>query len=176
MREYAAEFKMRACGIFADKCTDFSGRNSQTIHAAIDFEMKGEFPAGFTSARFRHSAFEGTDLIDAGNRRRQVEFENAFFFAGPKTGEEQNRLANSCFAQLDAFGGTGHAKSLDTQTREMFADFDRAEAIGIRFDDGEDLAFGADLAADQAQIVGDRGEGNLSPDRTPFELDSPVHR
>jgi len=57
----------------------------------------------------------------------------------------------------------------------MFADFDSAQAIGIRFDDGEDFAPLANFAADQAQIVGDCGERNLSPDRTPFELDSPVH-
>ena len=95
MRECADEFKMRAGGVFADERADFLRRNPQAIHAAIDFEMKGKFLARFARARLRRSTFERAKLIDAGNRGHQVEFENALFFAGPKTGEEQNRLANS---------------------------------------------------------------------------------
>src|SRR6266849_3875323 len=107
----------------------------------------------------------------------QIVFQETSFFAGPKTSQHENRFAHAGFAHVDAFVGAGNAEPVGAGLLQDLGNLRAAVAVAIAFDDGQHLArrFALfvgriDEVADGAQIVGQRRNGNLGPDRPPFDF------
>src|SRR5580658_77465 len=121
-------------------------------------------------------ALEIAYVVHASDRGREMVLYQAFFFAGPETGENQDGFANSSVAQLHAFICTSHAEPFGADFLQSFGNGDSAEAVGVGFDDGENLSICANVATDYAQIMNDSLERNLRPNRPAFEMNSFRHR
>src|ERR1700691_2329169 len=115
-------------------------------------------------------------VIHASDCGREMVLYQPFFFAGPETGKNQDRSANSGVAQLDAFVGTGDPEPFRTGFLKSFGNWDSAEAVSVGFNDGENFSIGADLTPDYPQIMDDGFERNLRPNRPAFEMDGFRHR
>ena len=134
----------------------------------------GRFAGYFRVQRFC-GAFEIAHVVYSCDCRRKLILDQAFFFAWPKTGENQDGLANPGFAQLDAFVRAGDAEPFGTGFLQGFGNRDGTQAIGIGLNDSQNSSLPADVAADYAQVVQDCLERNLRPNRPAFEMDGLGH-
>jgi len=116
VRERARQLKVRAIGQCAHKRRNFRRRDAQAIHPRIDLEMKAHRAAAFF-ARPRGGLLQQFELLGAHDCRRKIVFQDALFFSGPETRENQDRLANAAFAQFGAFGGASYAEPVGSCTR-----------------------------------------------------------
>ena len=85
MRVGAFEFEMLAIGKRAGEGVYFDKVDAQAIHAGIDFQVKAH--ARLSAGGFC-AALEMLQIIDAGNRRREIVLHEPLFFARPKAGED----------------------------------------------------------------------------------------
>ena len=90
----------------------------------------------------------------------------------PEAGKNQDRLAHSRFAHLDAFRGARHAKPVGPRLLQNFRHARPTVAVAIAFDDREYLARslalfsrGIHKVANGAEVMRQRRRGDLRPDR-----------
>ena len=118
-------------------------------------------------------AIELLELLAAMNYGSEIVFDETGFFAGPKTCEDENWIANTGFANGDAFLGTGDAEPIGAGFFESFGDLRAAVAVAIAFDDAQDFARSLALLAGRihelaygAKILSQRAERDFRPNRT----------
>src|SRR5262249_28159864 len=98
-------------------------------------------------------------------------FEELVFFAGPETGEGENRFANAGFAYSFSFRGAGDAEPIGASPFKCLGDLRAAVAVAVAFDDTENFSRRCALfvwriheVADGVKIVREGGERDFGPD------------
>ena len=84
-------------------------------------------------------------------------------FGSESGSEKENGLADSCGTELDAFGRKGDAELFASCLGEVAGDGDEAVAVGVIFDNGENLGFGRERTAYGAEITAESRKGDLAP-------------
>ena len=84
-------------------------------------------------------------------------------FGSESGSEKENGLADSCGTELDAFGRKGDAELFASCLGEVAGDGDEAVAVGVIFDNGENLGFGRERTAYSAEIMAESRKGDLAP-------------
>src|SRR5215469_6747002 len=163
----ARELEVPAFADLPRKTVDIGKRDSQAVHAAVDFQMKA---SGFATAACRR-AFEQRQLVAPMDRGGEVVLEQARFLARDETGQHQNGLAYASLAHGDAFVGAGHTKPVRSGFLKGLGDLWAAMAVTIALDDGQDLAPRLALLsrrihvlANSREVVRERTERNFRPD------------
>jgi len=151
------------------------GRDAQAVHPGVDFQV--EWNGGPLGAAAGGGLFQERELFAARDGRRQVVVEETLLFAGPEAGKNENRAADTGFADFRAFGGAGDAEPLRASLLQGFGDLRPAVAVAIAFDDREDFTRGFALlpgriyiGADGMKIEFEGGKRNLRPDGPPDEV------
>src|ERR1700724_261815 len=96
MRERAFQAQVRAILESSRERWNFRSRNAQAIHARIDLQVKTDRAAA-RLARTRGSRLDQFELLVPHDGRRTIVFENALFFSGTESREDQDWFANAAF-------------------------------------------------------------------------------
>jgi len=135
--------------------------------------------ANRTAARLappRGSLFQQLELLGPHDRRRKIVFQNALFLPGPESRENQDRLADTALAQFGALGGASHSKPVRAGAGKRARHGNDPVAVGIALDDRENFppsgagARGIDVAADRAQVAGQRTQTYFRPHRASIKF------
>src|SRR5215472_7440474 len=163
----ARELEVPAFANLPSKTIDIGKRDSQAVHAAIDFQMKGSGPSPAACGR----AFEQRQLVAPMDRGGEVVLEQASFFAGDETRQHENGLAYASFAHGDAFVGAGHTKPVRAGFLKGLGNLWATVAVTIALDDGQDLARRLALllrrihvSANSREVVRERTKRDFRPD------------
>ncbi len=168
MRAGAFELQMRAIEERFGEGLDFGRRDSQAVHARIDFQVKAQAagqPAGGLGR-----ALQMPDVFQARQRGRQAVRDETLLFPRPESREDQDGLADARLAQLDAFIRAGHAEAVRARLLQRFGNGHRAQAVGVGFDHRQNLRLRPDVPAHHAQIPGNGFQRNFGPQRTSVEM------
>src|SRR5258708_1800622 len=170
MREDAWELEARGFFVVAREPLDVRGSDAEAVHAAVDFQVEACGTFGDFLARCR--GIECDQLFAANDGGGNFVGEKLRFFAGPETGKSKNGSAYAGFANLFAFSSAGDAEPVGAESFEGLSYLRATVAVAVAFNDAENLSgrraiFGFRIyeIAYGVEIVGERGERNIGPDR-----------
>ncbi len=175
VRQDAAEAQVPALRQLSREAIHIARRYAQAVHPGVHFQVKRD---GLAAPVFGGGLIERVELLAAMNHRREAMLHKTGFFAGPETGQHQDGLAHSSFANRDAFRRAGHAEPVRSSLLENFGHLRPAMAVAIALHDGQNhpgrlavFVRGIHMVADGAKIVGERGDGDFGPDRASCDFD-----
>src|SRR6266550_3742960 len=180
MREGAFQTQVRTVPERPRERGNFRWSDAESIHAGINLEMKTNRTAT-RLALSRSGLFQQLELLGPHDRRRKIVFQNALFLPDPESRENQDRLADTALAQFGALGGASHAKPVRAGTRKRARHGDDAVAVGVALDDRKNFpasgagTHGIHMAADRAQVAGQRTQTYFRPDGASIKFYSICH-
>ena len=140
------------------KFRKFIRGGAEAVHSGIELGL--DEGASFGSGG---GANEFASFGEGGEGDGEAVLEGAGEFGGEGRAEKENGLADSCATELDAFGRKGDAELFASCLGEVAGDGDEAVAVGVIFNDGENLGFGRERTAYRAEVVAEGRKGNLAP-------------
>lgn len=140
------------------KFRKFIWGGAEAIHAGIELGL--DEGASFGSGG---GADEFASFGEGGEGNGEAVLEGAGEFGGEGGAEKKNGLADSCITELDAFGGKGDAELFASCLGEVAGDGDEPVAVGVIFDNGENLGFRRERTAYGAEIMAESREGDFAP-------------
>jgi hypothetical protein len=174
VRERAGQAQVRAIRQRAGERRNFPRRDAQAVHAGVDLQMKLD-GALLRLAVLRRGLLQQAQLIRAHHRRCEVIVENPLLLARPEAGEDEHRLADARLAQLGALRRAGHAEPIGVGFGKRARHRNDAVAVGVALDHREDFApraraGGVDVGTNGAQVVRERPQADLRPDRAAIKF------
>src|SRR5258705_13673979 len=94
------------------------------------------------------------------DRCREILANHFLFLASPEACHQQDPPAQSGGAKRQAFVGGGDAEPICTRGFKSTRTRSRAVTVGVRFDDGANFHFAANVSLNAAEVVAQRGERN----------------
>ena len=101
--------------------------------------------------------------VEIGQRRDQAGGDDVARGVGQRVRIHENRQREAGVVQAHAVGQIGDAEGVGAVLGKRAAHFEAAEAVGVRFDDGEDLSIGADETSNRLQVLDGGVEVDLEP-------------
>ena len=140
------------------KFRKFIWGGAEAIHSGIELGL--DEGASFGSGG---SANEFASFGEGRESDGEAVLEGAGEFGGEGRAKKENGWADSCVTELDAFGRKGDAELFASCLGEVAGDGDEAVAVGVIFDNGENLGFGRERTAYGAEIMAESRKGDLAP-------------
>ena len=124
---------------FHEKSRGVSVLNPQTPHTGIDLEVNLCLAEELASG-----VIQGLGLLQGKDDCGKIVADAFSLLAGIDSAQQQDRLVNAGFAELDPLGQEGYAKCIDSQTFQLATDIHEAVAIGIGLDHRQNLRLAGD--------------------------------
>jgi hypothetical protein len=149
---------MRLAGEEKEETRKISRPGAETVHSSIQLGLHQGYGSGFGGGLGKFAC-----LLDGGNRDREAVLEGKGIFRRQSRSQQKDGLTNSSSAECDPFRCTGDSKFLATGLGQSAGYGNKAMAIGIVFDNGQDSRSFRNNFSERPEVVPKGGKRDLTP-------------